>query len=170
MKLDLSIPAICISDKILILEETVKLIFIIVCICFLLFACNEQKTQELAYSFDFDGDNAPCPDSIIVGNDEYLENSYDDIFTSDPDEYGDNGYSGTSKRIGDYSYSKGYDNKGNSYSGTTNRIGNYTYSNGYDSKGNSYFGTTNRIGNYTYSNGYDSKGNSYSSTTNRIGN
>lgn len=76
-----------------------------------------------------------------------------------------NGNSYTVQKYGNSTQVQGYNYEtGNSWSQSTNRVGNSSYTTGYDAEGNSWSQNTRRIGNTTYQDGYDSDGNSYNGT------
>ncbi len=80
------------------------------------------------------------------------------------------GNSYTTQRIGDLSYTDGYNSRtGSSWSQSTQRIGDTSFTTGTDADGNTWNSTTQRIGDTTFQHGTNSEGESFSSTCNEYG-
>ena len=85
-----------------------------------------------------------------------------------------NGNSYTNNRIGNTTYTSGYNSStGSSWSQNTNRIGDTSYTNGTSADGGSWNKSSRKIGSYTYHNGSDSDsdsdGNSFNYSCNQFG-
>ena len=80
------------------------------------------------------------------------------------------GNSYTNSRIGNTTYTPGYNsNTGSNWSQNTNRIGDTSYTNGTSANGSSWNKSSRQIGSYTYHNGSDSDGNSFNYSCNQFG-
>lgn len=78
-------------------------------------------------------------------------------------------WSQSTQRIGNSSYTTGYDADGNSWNSNSRTIGNTTYQSGTDSDGNYFNNTIRRSGSSTNYSGYDSNGNSHNKTCTAYG-
>lgn len=71
----------------------------------------------------------------------------------------------TVQKFGNQTNVRGYNSDtGSSWSQNTTRLGNTTYTRGYDADGNSWNMQQRRIGDSTYTSGFDSDGNYFSQT------